>query len=65
MILAALDSKRQCNSFVSAVGVDKATEGLNCTRYSRILLDEYLELGSQRIDDLRCIVALDIRFRMP
>ena len=63
MILAALDSKRQCNSFVSAVGVDKATEGLNCTGYSRIFLDEYLELGSRRNNDLRC-VALDFRFGM-
>ena len=59
---AALDSKRQCNSFSSAVGFDKDTKGLYCTGYTRILLDEYLELRNQRNADLRCIVALEIRF---
>ena len=36
MSLAALDSKRQCNSFSSADGFDKDTKGLHCTRYSQI-----------------------------
>ena len=62
MSQAALDSKLQCNSFSSAVGFDKGTEGLYCTRYIQILLDEYLGPRSQRNADLRCTVPLEVRF---
>ena len=61
--LAALGSKRLCNSFSSAVGFDKGTKGLYCTRYTQIFLDEYLRLGCQRNADLRSIVLLEIRFQ--